>query len=88
MLDEIFDLQARTNVNIMVTSKLRDVFQRRFAKYPLLLISAAHHDVQAYLAAYISCMDGDFVDNEIRHSIQIGVAETAEGMYVIRPEAK
>lgn len=84
MLTEIFTLQAssKTGINIIATSRINDAIKTRFDGCPSLVIYARDGDIREYVAMQIKLLENDVLDNDIRESVQSGVAEAAKGMHV------
>ncbi|RYP63833.1 hypothetical protein DL769_006845 [Monosporascus sp. CRB-8-3] len=82
LLDEIFNLQAKTDTNIFATSRGNDEIKRRFDGCPSLEIRANAQDVKTYLDTRVSRLRPDILDDEIRDIIRTKVAKAADGMYI------
>jgi Cdc6-like AAA superfamily ATPase len=82
-LTEIFNIQAKTSLNIIATSRINDAIQKRFDGYQSLKIHAADDDIRRYIASQITSLEKDLLDDDIREEIQSKIAEAAEGMYVL-----
>ncbi|KAL7802862.1 ankyrin repeat-containing domain protein [Trichoderma afarasin] len=83
LLDEIFNLQAKTGANIFATSRINDSIRRRFDRSATLEISADERDVLAYLDGQMSLRRSDIINDGIREKIRAGVLKAAGGMFLL-----
>ncbi|KAL7936092.1 ankyrin repeat-containing domain protein [Trichoderma chlorosporum] len=83
LLDEIFNLQAKTGANLFATSRMIDTIRKKFDGYTTMEISAADGDVLAYLDGQISLRKSDIINDDIQDKIRAGVLKAADGMFLL-----
>ncbi|KAL6833536.1 ankyrin repeat-containing domain protein [Trichoderma sp. SZMC 28015] len=83
LLDEIFNLQAKTGANIFATSRINDTIRRRFDGSATVEISADERDVLAYLDGQMSLRRSDIINDDIQDKIRTGVLKAAGGMFLL-----
>ncbi|KAF3075556.1 Ankyrin repeat domain-containing protein 50 [Trichoderma lentiforme] len=83
LLDEIFNLQAKTGANIFATSRINDIIRRRFNGSAIVEISADERDVLAYLDGQMSLRRLDIINDDIQGKIRVAVLKAAGGMFLL-----
>ncbi|KAK4078540.1 uncharacterized protein Triagg1_2871 [Trichoderma aggressivum f. europaeum] len=83
LLDEIFNLQAKTGANIFATSRINDTIRRRFDGSATVEISADESDVVAYLDGQMTLRRSDIINDDIQDKIRTGVLKAAGGMFLL-----
>lgn len=85
LLPEILKIQAKTNLNIFVTSRPTLDVEKEFRECTLrksLEIYARDGDVESYLESRVSELRVP-VSNNVWREIKTAISEAAEGMYVL-----
>lgn len=82
-LSEIFNLQAKAEVNIFATSRFVPEITKEFTGSVSLEIRASEEDVQRYLEGHMSqlprCVSSD---HDLQKEITVGIINAVDGMYV------
>jgi Cdc6-like AAA superfamily ATPase len=87
-LDEIFNLQAKSTLNILATSRFIPEITKIFESEPSLEIRASKNDVTKYLRGHMTRLPSFVLRSpELQDEIVLGITETADGRYVIKSYA-
>jgi hypothetical protein len=85
LLAKLRDLQQKTDLRLMGTSRFIPDIVREFNGMPILEIRASDADVKQFVAGQIyrlpKCIQRD---NKLQGSVQDKIVEAVDGMYVIR----
>jgi hypothetical protein len=86
LLLAIFELQAKSGVNVFATSRFIPEIVRKFEGGISLEIRASSHDVQKFLDGKMSELRPFVLRNFLlQEDIRTAITETADGMYVHHP---
>jgi hypothetical protein len=80
LLSEIFNLQAKFEINIFATSRMSDYITKFFDGASSLKIHATDGDVKTYLNSQMLLQNPDIFDDSVRDMAITGIVEAAEGM--------
>ncbi|KAJ6051209.1 hypothetical protein N7499_010572 [Penicillium canescens] len=84
VLDVIFDLQSKYNLNILATSRFLPDIVERFTGKPSREISASSHDVKRYLEENVASLPRCVLTNpELQKEIITGIIATVDGMFLL-----
>jgi hypothetical protein len=82
-LSEIFNLQAKTGINIFSTSRFIPEIMKEFEGSILLEIRASSEDVQRYLEGHMSQLPSFVSRNaDLQEEIKTKIVQAVDGMYV------
>lgn len=83
LLDEVFNLQTSSNLNILATSRLIPEIMARFQDKPIQEISAPKPDVIKYINSNLGKLPS-FVsrDWQLQQEIRVGITDAVDGMWV------
>ncbi|PGH26886.1 hypothetical protein AJ80_01468 [Polytolypa hystricis UAMH7299] len=83
-LTSLFNLQAKTAVNLYITSRFIPEITKQFAGSVALEIRASNHDVERYLSGQMFRLRS-FVGRNIRlqEEIKRGIADAVDGMFLL-----
>jgi len=84
-LSEIFNLQAKTGVNVFATSRPIAEIMQKFDRSVSLVIRATDDDVWRYLDNRMALFQPDILDDDIRDRIRRGIVKAVDGMYAEIP---
>ena len=83
-LSEIFSLQAKYRVNLLVTSRFIPEITKRFNESLWIEIRASNQDVQRYLHGHMSQLPGCVLrSSDLQKEIKTSIVKAVDGMYVI-----
>jgi hypothetical protein len=80
-LSVIFHLQAKTGVNIFVTSRINNDIAKLFETALFLQIRVNEKDVESYLDGQMSLLQSDILDDDLRDRVRREVVRAVDGMY-------
>jgi hypothetical protein len=81
LLSEIFDLQAKTDASLFVTSRYIPEISRMFEKSTHLEIRASDEDVSRYLDGSMSKLPSFVQSNfELRQAVKVEIIKAVDGM--------
>jgi hypothetical protein len=79
LLSEIFNIQAKSGINIFATSRINDEIAKLFDATPCLKIHASDEDVKTYLNGQMLRLS-DIFDSGIRDTTATEIIKVADGM--------
>jgi len=83
LLSEIFNLQARTEANLFVTSRFIPEIMQKFEQSISLEVRARDEDVQRYLDGHMSQLPSFVLRSpDLREEIKTEIIKAVDGMYV------
>jgi Cdc6-like AAA superfamily ATPase len=83
LVSEIFNLQSKTDVNILATSRYVPEIETMFREIPRIEIRANDHDIQRYLDSRMSELSSVVaMESDLRETITKGIIKAVDGMYV------
>jgi hypothetical protein len=84
-LDEIVNLQAKSTLNILATSRFIPEIAKMFESEPSLELRASKDDVTKYLRGHMTRLPSFVLRSpELQDEIVLGITETADGRCVIK----
>ncbi|KAJ5363355.1 hypothetical protein N7541_004199 [Penicillium brevicompactum] len=84
LVKRILDIQAKCNLNLLVTSRFSPDITEHFRSTPMLEIRATKADVERYLHGNLAVLPS-FVsrDQILQEQLSSGIAEAADGMFLL-----
>jgi hypothetical protein len=84
LVNKLDELQTKSDVRLMYTSRFIPEIMQKFVSHPLLEIRASPHDVRRFVEGRIpylpKCIQRD---DDLKRTIQDKVVEAVDGMYVL-----
>jgi Cdc6-like AAA superfamily ATPase len=81
LIDRLRELQARTDVRLLVTSRRIPEISQKFQSNPMLEVLASEEDVRCFVAGQMSRLPNRIQrDDELKQVIQNKIVEAVEGM--------
>jgi len=81
LLDKLHELQARTDVRLLFTSRFIPEITQKFQSNPTLEVRASEEDVRRFVAGQVprlpNCIQRD---EELKHAVQNKIVEAVDGM--------
>lgn len=81
LLDGVFDLQTKTGVNILATSRFSESIKKQFDGCPTVEISATDGDILTYLNGQISLRRSNMINGDLQGKISTQLTKASGGMY-------
>ncbi|KAK4079824.1 hypothetical protein Trihar35433_929 [Trichoderma harzianum] len=83
LLDEVFNLQTKTGVNILATSRFSETIKKRFDGCPTVEISATDGDILTYLNGQISLRRSNMINGDLQCKISTQLTKASGGMFLL-----
>ncbi|KAI9861609.1 MAG: hypothetical protein M1813_005219 [Trichoglossum hirsutum] len=84
LIDKLRELQARTDVWLMCTSRSIPEIMQKFCSNPTLEVRASEEDVRGFVAGQMPCLPNCIRrDDELKRAIQDKIVESVDGMFLL-----
>ncbi|OPB39220.1 hypothetical protein A0O28_0049260 [Trichoderma guizhouense] len=83
LLDGVFDLQTKTGVNILATSRFSESIKKQFDGCPTVEISATDGDILTYLNGQISLRRSNMINGALQGKISTQLTKASGGMFLL-----
>ncbi|KAH0528099.1 hypothetical protein TsFJ059_003003 [Trichoderma semiorbis] len=82
-LDGVFNLQTKTGVNILATSRFSESIKKQFGGCPTVEISATDGDILTYLNGQISLRRSNMINGDLQDKISTQLTKASGGMFLL-----
>lgn len=80
-LSALFNIQSKTNMNMLATSRFNPDIQRRFTQSAILEIHATENDIQRYVSGAMVHLPSFIQENpKLQEMVKTGISNAAHGM--------